>query len=350
MPNISTTDAHGLYTQKVIDVRADRPKPTAFLRSFFPTVESPTLELSIEVQRGKEPIAVDVVRGSDGNRNSFAKSTEKIFIPHYYNEYFDATKLQLYDRLYGATSIDDKIFAAYINSVVDKQMQLQNKIERSYELQCAQVLETGIVTTDAGSTNIDFKRKAASLVNLGGGQYWANAINPFTQLEAGCTFLRTVGLAEGAVFNAIVGSTALADLMTNAIFLARQSTFNMVLDAVAPPQRNSVGASYHGQVTCGAYRVNLWSYPQYYTHPTTGVSTPYVNPKKVTLIPEAPEFKLGFGAVPQLITPDTTPLVGAYIFSEYVDQRKKSRDIVVESAGLAIPTAIDTIYTLQAVA
>lgn len=349
MPNISTTDAQGLYTKKLIDVYKERSIPTAFLRSFFPTVVSPTLEVSIEVQRGYEKIAVDVTRGTDGNRNSFTKSSEKIFIPHYYREWFDATQLQLYDRLYGATEINDAIFAAYINSVADSLMDLQSKIERAYELQCAQVLETGIVTTSAGSTNIDYKRKAASLVDLGGGNYWASAVDPFAQLEAGCNFLRQVGKAEGSVFNAILGSSAMSALFANTAFKERQNLFNMALDAVAAPQRGAVGQSYHGEITCGSYRVRLWSYPQYYDN-ASNVQTPYINPKKVIMMPEMPKFKLAFGAVPQLIEPGVGPFVGAYKINEYIDQRGKSRIIDLESAGLAIPTAVDTIYTVQVVA
>src|ERR1017187_8822852 len=107
MPSISTTDAKGLFTNTLIDVYKEKIKSTNFLRSFFPTVESPSLEVSIEVQRGFEKTAVDVVRGTDGNRNTFSKTTEKIFIPPFYREYFDATQLQLYDRLYGATEIGD---------------------------------------------------------------------------------------------------------------------------------------------------------------------------------------------------------------------------------------------------
>jgi len=349
MPNISTTDALGLYTNRVIAAFKQRSIPTAFLRSFFPTVESPTLEISIEVQRGYEKIAVDVVRGTDGNRNTFSRSTEKVFIPHYFREWFDATQLQLYDRLYGATEISDALFAAYINSVADAATDLRSKIERAYELQCAQVLETGIVTTSAGSTNIDFKRKAASLKDWGAGNYWANSVNPFDQLEDGCNFLRQVGKAEGNVFNCIMGSDAISDLFGNTIFKERQNLFNMALDAVAAPQRGAVGQSYHGEISCGSYRVRLWSYPQYYDN-ASNASTPYLNPKKVILIPENPKFKLAFAAVPQLITPNTPPQMGAYVMNEYLDKRGKARIVDIESAGLAVPVAVDTIYTAQVVA
>lgn len=347
MPSISTTDAQGLFTKKLVDVYKEKIKPTGFMRSFFPTVESPTLEVSIEVQRGFEKTAVDVVRGTDGNRNMFSKTTEKIFIPPFYREYFDATQLQLYDRLYGATEITDAIFGAYINSVADHMGELQAKIERSYEVQCANVLENGIVNLQA-QTSIDFKRKAASMVNPGAGNYWANAAtDPFAQIEAGCTFLRTVGKTTAQMYNLILGSTALSNLLTNPIFLQRQNLFNMALDQVNSPQMNAEGGTYHGTLTCGAYKVRLWAYPQYYD--VAGVSTPYVNPKKATLIPENPQFKLAFGAVPQLITPNTLPRVGAFIMGEYRDERSASHIMDIKSAGIAIPTAVDQIYTLQAV-
>jgi hypothetical protein len=67
--DISVTDARGLFTKMLIDVYQERIKPTAFLRSFFPSETSPTKEVAIEVERGFEKIAVDVFRGTEGNRN-----------------------------------------------------------------------------------------------------------------------------------------------------------------------------------------------------------------------------------------------------------------------------------------
>lgn len=346
--NISTTDAQALSTKMIIDAYAERSKPTAFLRSFFPTVVSPTKELSIEVQRGFEKIAVDVLRGSDGNRNVFDRSTEKIFIPPYYREWFDATQLQLYDRLFGATEISDAVFAAYINSIVDHQMEIQAKIERAIELQCAQVLETGIVTV-ANGTNIDFKRKAASIKDPGAGSYWANNVDPFAQLETGCNFIRQEGKSADSIFNLILGATALTDLLANEKFLSRQNLFNMALDQVTGPVKNSEGATFHGVLTVGSYKVQLWAYPQFYTN-AAGTATPYVNPKNATIIPTNPRFKTGFAGVPQLVTPGQMPVTGAFIFNDYIDKRGKAHIYDVESAPVAIPVAVDTIYTLKAVA
>lgn len=347
--NISTTDAQGLYTKMLIDVYKERTKTTSFLRSFFPDKVSPTLEVSIEVQRGFEKVAVDVSRGTDGNRNSWNKSTEKIFIPPYFREYFDSTQLQLYDRLYGATEINDAVFAAFLNDVVDHQMELQDKIERAYEVQCAQVLEDGIVTLNQG-INIDFKRKSASKVDLNGaGGYFATNSNVFAQLQAGCTWLRQNGKTSGFDFNCVLGETAISNLYANTVFLGRQNLFNMKLDNILPPQKNSLGGVYHGTLTAGPYSVNIWSYPEYYDN-ASGVSTAYVNAKKGFIIPLKPRFKMAFAAVPQLIEPGKMPQVGQFIFSDYVDRKNKTHEYHVESAGVPVPVAVDQIYTFQAVA
>lgn len=351
MTNISTTDARGLYTKMLIDVYRERIAPTSFLRSFFPVKESATKEISIEVQRGTEKIAVDVARGTEGNRNSFSKSTEKIFVPPFYREWFDATELDMYDRLFGSEEISGVQFAAFIESVADKLRMLQDKIERAYELQCSQVLETGIVTIAQG-VNIDFKRKAASLVDINTltGSYWdANGHDLYKDIENACIFIRQKGKSVGGVFNLILGSEALTALLKNSVFLTRQNLFSMALDAVREPQRNSVGGTLHGQLTCGAYKVNLWSYPEYYDN-AAGVSTSYVNPKKAILLPEQPRFILSFAAVPQLITSGAMPVKGAFVFGDYIDKRKAAHVFDIKSAGVALPVAVDQIYTMQVVA
>lgn len=351
MAEIATQDARALFTKALIDVYQERIAPTSFLRSFFPTVVQPTKEVSIEVERGFEKVAVDVVRGTEGNRNQWTLSTEKIFIPPMYREYFDATQLDLYDRVLGSQgNAQAPLFAALLNKVSDRLGALQDKIERAIELQCSQVLETGIVTIAAG-TNIDYKRKATSLVDKGAGQYWATgSVNPFTDLENAANFLRKTGKSGDGTFNVICGSTALADLLANSTFTTRQNLFNMALDQVVGPQRGALGMTFHGVVTGGSYKFQLWAYPQFYDN-TSGVSTSYVNAKKVIVIPTMPRFKTAFAAVPQLISnPGVVPTQGAFVVGEYMDERNTAHIFDIKSAPLAIPVAVDQIYTVQVVA
>jgi len=332
----------------MVDVYTERPKVFNFLRSFFPTVEETTKYLSIAVRRGSEMVAVDVTRGSEGNRNSFGKSTEKVIEPPYYREYFDATELDIYDRMFGDVSeISEATFITFMQDVSEKLLMLVDKIERAYELQCAQVLETGIVTV-ADGTNINFLRKAGSLVD-NTGTAWTGANSPYTHFEAAGNFLRQVGKAQGGTLNAILGSTALNAFLDNSVVKARNDIKNMKLDDVRAPQRDSLGATLHGQISAGSYLVNLWAYPEFYDN-ASGVSTPYINPKKVIVLPEVPKFKLGFAAVPQLLKAESPRIIkGAYVFGDYPDERLHAHIFDVRSAGVAIPTAVDQIYTMQVV-
>lgn len=353
--NISTTDAIGLYTKKVVEVYQERPKVNSFLRSFFPTGPgdvTDTLEVSILVERGSEKIAVDVLRGTDGNRNTFTRSTEKIFIPPYYREYFDQTHLQMYERLFALTEISANAFGRLLNDTADHMMSLQNKIERSIELMIAQIFETGIVQLK-DAQNIDYRRKAGSMVNLNGaGGYWSvGATNVFNQLQAAGVWLRKNGKVASQRFTVIMGSEASDALFSNTTFLGRQNLFNMKLDTVNPPQRDAAGGIYLGTLTGGPYLFDLYTFPDYYEDPNNNnVLTEYINPKIAVVIPNGARFKTVFAAVPQLIGPGGTIQTGQYIFSKYEDEKKKTREFHIESAPLPIPVQIDTIYTMQVVA
>jgi hypothetical protein len=351
MGAISTTDARALFTKAVVDVYKEMPQTTSFLRSLFPSKEYSTKELSIEVQRGTEKIAVDVERGTEGNRNSFSRSTEKVFVPPYYKEYFDATQIDLYDRLFGSEAIDSGVFAQFVQNIAENNMQLKEKIERSYELQCSQVLQTGIVTLNSG-INIDFKRKAASLVNLGSinsNRYWNDQTNStvFDDVTTACDFLRQVGKSQGGTINAIFGSKALTALLNNTKFKESADIRNYKLADITSPMRNATGATLHGSFSAGAYDVMIWSYPEFYDN-SSNVSTPYIDPRVIIFLPESPRFRMGFAAVPQLL--NQAPKRGAFLFRDYIDERSEAHIFEVKSAGLAIPVAVDQIYTLQVLA
>lgn len=344
---MNQTQLRAEFTKKLIDVYQERIAVPSFLRSFFPTVTSPTKDISIEVERLGELVAVDVLRGTEGNRNTFSKSSEKVFTPPYYREYFDATELDIYDRVLGAMGTDNaQLFASLMNTVMDRLDTLKAKMERAKEIQCAQVLETGIVTVAKG-TDIDFGRKTTSKVTLTGAFWDGASTDPFKQLETGCNFVRSVGKSGDAVFNALLGSDALSALLNNKQFLARQNLFNMALDQVVLPVRNATGGTYHGTVTAGGYKVQLWGYPQTYDA-ANGTATPYLNTKNVTIIPSMPRFKMAHAAVPQLVgEPGQLPVQGEYIVGEYLDTRKAVHDFDIQTAAIAVPVAVDQIYTAQ---
>jgi hypothetical protein len=343
---IPVQDARSLFTKMVVSVYKEKVSTTSFLRSFFPPMEVMSKEISIEVQRGFEKVAVDVERGTNGNRNTFSKSTEKSFVPPFYWEYLTANEHRLYDVAIGMQN--EVGFTQLTMELADDLFKLQQKIERAYELQCAQALETGIVQLNAG-TNINFNRKSGSLEDLSASPWSVGTNNPLTDLENGAKFIRQVGKSQGGTYNVIMGSLAYSAFESNTIVKARADIKSYSLDSIREPQRNSVGGSYQGSVSAGAYKFNIWTYPEYYDN-AQGVSTPYVNDKKIIILPESPNFKLVFGAVPQLIENGTVQQSGAYLIQDFVDQRATAHEISIKSAGVAIPTAIDQIYTAKVLA
>jgi hypothetical protein len=209
----------------------------------------------------------------------------------------------------------------------------------------------GIVQLQNG-TNIDFKRKADSLVdaNASLGGYWTAAVNPFEQIATGAQFLRQKGKAQGGVINMIAGSEALSALYDNADFKATADLRRVDNLNIRMPQRNSVGATTHGEFSAEDYVVRVWSYPEYYDN-ASGVSTPYMNPKKVILLPEMVDFRLAHAAVPRLLGDGSMSSErGEYVFSDYIDPKHSTHEYDIKSAGVAVPVSVDKIWTAQVVA
>lgn len=339
---LTPQEAQGLLTKKLIAVYKERPRATSFLRSFFRVVESTTKTVSIEVQRGTEKIAVDVERGTRGNRNSFSRSTESIFLPPYYKEYFDATELDLYDRLFGTEMIDASVFTDFVNAIADKLAMLQAKIDRAIEKMCSDVLNTGELVLKSGD-KINFKRKTASKVTSAFG----TGNSPYKVIEAGCSFIRTKGKYQGTVYNAIFSSDAWTAFLENADVIQRNDLKNMALDSITAPQAQTNG-TLHGEISAGSYRVRLWTYPEYFED-TNGDTQPYLPAKKVIILPETPNFVLAFAGVPQLFKGVSSIQRGQYIINEYMDERETSHDWEIKSAPVPVPVAVDQIYTVQVI-
>jgi hypothetical protein len=344
---IPIQDARNIFTKTLIDVYREDIPTTAFLRSFFPSKVSLTKEVSIGVRRGTESVAIDVRRHSDGNLVTFNKETEKIFVPPMYDQYLVANNHRLYDTAIATGSAP--AFVQIAMELAEDVVELRKTIERAKEKQCAEVLTSGIVTL-ANGDNIDFKRKAGSLVDLGAGNYWTTStVDPREALKNAATFLRKEGKAIGGVFNVIVGSQVLNTMLNNEVFQKVQDIRRIDIGTIAMPQRNAEGAALHGQVSAGSYLFNIWTYEQYYTD-ANGTQQEYLDPKKVIVIPENPLFRMAYAAVPQLIEGGSIPQSGEYLVQEFFDMRKTAHEIHVKCAPVAIPVAVDQIYTFKAIA
>lgn len=352
LETIPVQDARALYTKKIVAVYKEKVTPKSFLRSFFKESESMTKNVSIAVRRGSERIAVDVSRSSNGNANKFSKSTEKMFTPPFYFEYFTANDHDLYDMaINGSVPAFTQMTAEHAEQLVE----LRSKIERAYELQAAQVFQTGVVTLENG-TNIDFKRKALSMVDKGAGNYWATGtVDPYADLKTGADFIRSTGRTKATIFTVIMGADAFDDFMDNTKVKARADIRNFALDDLKLPQENSVGGVYHGRVSSGSYKFDIWTYPETYEYEDAAgdiQEASYIDSKNIVVLPQQTNFDLAYAAVPRLLKDGTPgPVVqGAYLVQEFFDDRRTAHDVAIKSAGVAVPTAVDTIWTAQVVA
>lgn len=332
--------ARAVITRTTADIYKERPMVMGFLRSFFKTVEVMSKTVSIEVVRGTEKIASDVQRKSGGNRNSFDHSTAKDFLPPFYHEYFSMDDHRLYDVAIG--SDNPAVIVDFARELAEDLGMCQDKIDRAYELNCAKVLQTGIITLSDG-TDINFKRKSTSIVD-NSGTPWSGANNPYTQILAGCKWLRQNGKAQGSNINMILGGPVLEDFLGNTFVQARGDIKNISRDSIHGPQRNAAGGNLHGVISVGEFNVLIWTYGEYYDA-ADGTSTPYINDKNMILIPENPRFKLVYAAVPRLL--NQPPQRGAYYVYDTVDSKLTSHDMNIKSAGVPIPVAVDQIYTAQ---
>lgn len=354
---IPQNQALGPYTNLLAEIYKENIEVPQFGMSLFKSKVVPTKYVSVQVQRNLELLAVDVWRGSEGNMNKSSLSTEKILEPLYFRENFNLQDMQLYDALFMPRLIENAgRVEMLLRSIVDEQITYQNNIKRAIEKMCWQVIHNGKVEMSSNGTGIivDYKRRTASIVDPGSGNYWANNVDPFKQIEAGCKFVRTEGKTAAMTFNMIMGDEAIADLFANTKFIDRQNKYHLILDRVVAPQAQlgTQGSVWHGQISAGPYSVNLWSYPQYYDvmSGTTRTSSPYINSKFAYILPVDPKFTLFYGAPPQLADPNGSIQTGEFIFSEYKDVQKRSHTFDIESCPLPVPVAVDQAYSLQAVA
>ena len=343
-------------TQRLIAKFSDDRQPKQGLAAFFPIITTPTKLVSIEVQRNRQKVAVDVQRCTDPVRNIFSRSTEKIFQPPYYNEMFDFTACERYDETFGRENMPTKVDAQLLLSDANSYlMALKNKILRAIELQRSQVLQTGIVKLKNGDS-IDYKRQAESMKVLTGAAEWDTATsNPMTDLGLGMQFIRGKGLSGASSINAIFGTAALANFMSNPKVkeLADFRRINRI--ELGMPQFDDVsGMVYHGQVATGDYAVNIWTYNETYEDPITNETKSYIEPDNVVMVSDDFVGTTTFAGIPAILGDNVTgqyvgPVEGEFYIRDVIDQIKTTWDFIISSAPLVIPVSIDRIYTIKTV-
>lgn len=340
---IPVDQVRAALTNATVAIYKERPVVKSFLRSFFPVTTATSKYISIEVQRGTETMAVDVIRGAGSNKNQVTRSTRKTFLPPYFKESFNMNELDVYDTALLSASPD--LLRNLAADAAEETQKIIDKIDRSYEKQCADAMLSGIISVNAGD-NIDFRRKAASIVDTSSEYFSNNSNDPDLAFIRAGKFLREQGkINANGRYCVILGEGAFQALINNTIFQNKHDRKNIDLGAILPAQMSTSGASYHGYISVGSYVYDLWTYPEVYAD-SNGTLTPYIDDDKMIVTSYTPNFNFTYAQVPQLIgyVSPMTIRQGFYMM-EYLDPRNLNHVVDIMTAGVANPYAIDQVFT-----
>lgn len=343
---ISPVQHRALVTQRTIaEVNETKVVRTGF-GGFFPSETTPDYGIDISVRRGSNLIATDVMLFGDGNMNKRTKSTQKIYVPPFYKEGVNISRMDVYD----ITSSKSKK-----KKLVEDLMEVKNTMLRAIQKQQADVLQTGVVTVKNGD-DIDYKRKAASMVALGSGVRWnESGSDPLKDLQTAGLFIRQKGNSSATEFNAIMGGDAFGAFLSNSKVTGQAEWTNIRRENIISPQFNEVtGMTFQGQIATNDYRMNIWTYSETYTNTVGGTEQYYLDPKKVVVLPNDFKGKTVYGGLPVAVgTGDNVEFVAKeaefHTFA-YTDMKVMSKDIWMMTRPLVIPFEIDKIYTITPLA
>jgi len=352
-----------LGRKTMLEAFKQKKSPTMFLSGFFKTPArniTRSRKVVIDVKRNDELIAVDIVRGAGSRKNENKRFTTKEYLPPMYDESSSMNEEELMDRGVGQTEYADPAYVAeLIARITDDQAENQAHILRAIEKQASDAIFTGTVPLINADT-VDFKQKSTH--NFTVSTDWDNASGtPLADLETACDLNRKDGKVESDIV--IMGAQAVKDFLDNAQ-VQKFGDFRRInrMD-ITPPVANDAGAKFHGEVSVGSYRLQIWTYPQFYKVPTgfglanEGTLVPYVPTDKVAVMSSAARMDLVFAGIPDMVRKvdprlqalglPSVPATIAADFHPYahVDDRAVDVEVGVKSAPLCIPTQIDS-YTV----
>lgn len=296
----------GTNTIRMIAAYLQMAAPTMFLSGMF---RSPSQnfhnaeEVEIDIVRCDEDIAIVIEDLTTGYRmNSADLFTNKAFKPPIFKEAVPIDSFDLLKRMPGDSPFDNVEFRSkVIVKMFNGMVKVERKIRRAIEEQAAQVLQTGVVTlkNEAGVAlyTLDFKPKATHFPTTsnswdGAGATIASDIGALGEV------IRSDGLSDPNEL--VMGVDAFEAAITNDDFKARFDNRRIDQGRISPMEQRGQGGSYRGIVEIGNYRYDIWTYGGRYKDPETGVSTQYIDPKKVVVKAADGRLDATFGAIPNI--------------------------------------------------
>lgn len=330
--------------------------PPMFLSSLFgkrpqERIVSETEKVEVDIMRDNRKVAVDVIRGGGVGNTNFSNrfSAKEYGVPLYWEE-APITASMLNKRIPGLDPYQptDRM-AALVWHATRIQDEQAMKIKREIERMCGEALQLGTITLK-NSDSLDFKRKATHSVTPG--TKWDSTGDPITDVRALCDVIFQDGKMKPDT--AIFGSAAWDAFITNSNVTGYLDVRRIEPGRVNPAEVLG-GATFQGRVWIGDYQLDLYSYNEFYLD-ASDTATPYVTTDSVILMNRAARLAMGFGAVEVLpereaeyrrLGMPTIPMFAPGEVTPFVYEKPPAALYAgVQSAPIAVPTAIDTFGVL----
>ena len=290
--------------------------------------------------------------------------TEKRFKPPYSALSTPVPLIDLLQRQPGESDtaeVRGQWFGRLVNKLTKSLGKFHRMFKEQIELQCAQILQTGVVTLKDAAGNdvytLDYKAKPTHLVT-NTNSWDAAGADPLGDLESICDAVNDDGKATPSI--AIFGAEAWQNFITNSDVKDMVRRDGMNLGALNPGLLNK-GGRYMGYIDVGSYRLELWVYNDSYKRMDGSTVYKFLDTKKViiTTALEDLDFRIVFAGVPTLgmkepfasVIPSEVTYDGFMRAHNRVFEDATQDTYTAESKmrALAIPVSIDRFACLTAV-
>ena len=354
----------GSITRRMISAYFQEAEPTRFLSGFFRTPAEnfhTSEEVEIDIQREEEHVATVITDlSTGGNVNSFDGYTNKSFRPPIFKEEGTLNGFDLIKREAGDDPFVDPNFQANASTRAFRVFrQLEKKVRRAVELMASQVLQTGMLTLfdQSGNTayQLNFQPKSTHFPTVTTG-WGASGSTKLADIDSLANVIRADGLSDPNVL--IFGERAFSRFIADSDVQALLDNRRIGTGEIRPERRGE-GATFQGFIWINNYRYEMWTYTGRYRHPSTGVSTKFLDDDNVIVMADNARMDLTFGAIP-LIGDGRSRVLTALpnrMFStengfgmttnSWAAPDGTSLQVMAGARPLTIPTAIDRYGTLD---
>ncbi len=334
------------------DVYRQIPKPTLFGSQLF-TAMNPTYAdvINLTVMKYGRLAAVDIIPGTHGaNTGKNTVQNIKEYKPPMYDQDVVVTAAQLAKVAPGLTNdfnVQPAMVVRIAQEVSEALLLCKSDIQRAIELQAWQVLLHDTITLINGD-NLTFGRHADNTVTAG--VAWTNA---------NATIERDVNQACNAVtkHGAVNPDTLILDdagfiaMMENEKF---QKKFDLKfvndVNKISPvDDYENSGAVYQGYARFGSFKLNIFTYPQFYED-ATGLHS-YLPKDRAIVVSSKARREKHFAYMPTIGNGDqsasnVTGIMNSSVpidFKPYafLDKRGDNLEVGMKSRPLCIPVAVD---------